>query len=716
MSRYAEVVLGLPLTKTFTYTVPETFRSSARIGCRVLIPFHRRELTGIIVGLRQRRRTKDYKLKEILEVLDEVPAFSPDFLSFTKELSQAFFASWGEVLLASLPPAYIPKSQTKVYLSTDGKKALEESSLLEEERCVLELLKKGSYTPRFIGRNCRLANLSSSLSRLERKGLILIRREVKKSPARKEETEVKTQVQLEMDFSLDEKSLQVSDTISRKLEENVFAPFFLRASREKREAIYFTLIKKVLSSGRKVLFMLPEISSTQIFQETFIKRLGKKGILLHSELTEKNREMAWRRIKEGKAEVVMGPRSAVLSPLENIGLIIVDEEQDDSYYQQESPAYDARLAAWLRAKRFSALLVYGSSKPSVERYYKAKAGGFLLCIEEALPRRKIEILENRSRYEVLAPGLRRKIKEKLDKKKPVLIFFNRRGYVSFLICSRCRYIPRCARCDVSLSYHKKEDRLFCHYCGFSASRDSVCPECGGRIEYSRSYGIEVVEEELRKRFPRHRIECFDKDVARTEKDKERILSLFERGKVDILLGTQLLARQEKLPAVACIVILNPEILLTLPDFRASQKTFQSLSQMARFLSPEGSPELLIQTSYPHHHSIRYAASGDYDSFFQEEIAFRRLMNYPPFSYLAEVLIVGENLRALARESRRLFSLVKDQARDIETWGPALASVSRVRGRYRIQVVLKSKKKRALNQALKESLQSVKSKKTVFLTG
>lgn len=716
MRRYAEVVLGLPLTQTFTYSVPEKHQALAQVGCRVLVPFHRRELTGIIVGLKKRRKTKDYKLKEILEVLDEVPVFTPDFLAFTKKFSQKFFTSWGEMLQAALPPSYIPKSRTKVYLSLKGKKALEGNGLSGEERRVLELLQKGPYTRAFIKRKFRLKKLPSLLLRLERKDFILIRCEVKKSPLRKKEADAGSPVQLEMDFSLDKESVQVSGIISERIGKNIFSPFCLRASQEKREAIYFDLIKKVLSSRRKVLFLVPEISAVPILQEKFVKRLGKRVALLHSELTEKKREMEWRRIKEGEAEVVVGSRSAILSPLEDIGLIIVEEEQDEAYFQRESPAYDARTGAWLKAERSSSALVLGSSIPSVETYYKAKARGFLLCLEEKPIRRRVEILERKRGYGIMDGGLYRKIEERLKNKDPFLIFFNRRGYASFLICPRCGHIPRCARCDVALSYHKKEDKLFCRYCGLSVSRDIVCSRCGVRMVFSRSFGIEVIEEELRKRFPQYRIECFDRDVAGTKKDKERILSLFKRKKIDILLGTQLLARQERLQPVSCVVILNPETLLTLPDFRASQKTFQSLTQMAKFLIREENAELLILTSFPHHHSIRYAASGDYDSFFRQEIEFRRLLNYPPFSYLAEVLLTGADLRALARESRKFFSLLKDRNREVEIWGPALASVARVREKYRVQVILKSKKKRALNRALRDSLESVKSKKAVFLYG
>jgi len=234
--------------------------------------------------------------------------------------------------------------------------------------------------------------------------------------------------------------------------------------------------------------------------------------------------------------------------------------------------------------------------------------------------------------------------------------------------------------------------------------------------FGKSFGIEVVEEELKKRFPGKHIVCFDSDRVRTRKDQEKILSRFTEKKIDILLGTQFLAHQENLPPVSTVVILHPEIFLTLPDFRASQKTFQTVNQMTKFLAKERNPLLFIQTTNPNHYSIRHAAFDDYGCFYDQEIKYRRLMNYPPFSRLAEVLLIGENLRTLARESRKIFSCMKDQDSQIETWGPALAPVSRIRGKFRVQVVLKSKKKRALDRALQKSLERVKSRKTVFLHG
>jgi primosomal protein N' (replication factor Y) len=714
MTLYADVLLGLPLSQTFTYIIPEPYQSLAQVGSRVLVPFQKRSLTGFIIKLRMRRKTRDYNLKEIQDVLDEKPVFSQDFLSFTCQLSEHYFSSWGEMLQSSLPPSFLLRSKARYVLTEKGKRSAQDVSFSEEEKKILRLLQKGGYTRRYIQRKTEAGSLASLLSKLERKGYIQIKTEIEKPVHRKEQAVAPSPLQLEMDFSLDKESLQAVDCLSGSLEKEVFSHFYLHAAQTKREAVYFGLIRRVLDVQKRVLFLVPEISLTETLLERFEKRLGKRAALLHSQLTEKEREREWKRIKEGQADVVVGPRSALFSPLKNVGLIILDEEHDDSYYQRESPSYDARKGARLRAKIASCLLVYGSSMPSVESYHKAIKGGYLISLSEQPHEGRVEFVEDKAKGGLLQDRLIQKIEERVKRKEPVVVFYNRRGYVSFLICSRCRFIPRCNRCDVALRYHKKEGRLICHYCGYSTERPEVCPVCGSRLSLGPSFGIEVVEEELKKRLPRRSVVSFDSDAVRTKNDQQKILALFHQKKIDILLGTQLLARQTGLSPVSLVLVLHPEILLTLPDFRASQKTFQAVSRMGKFLKQEKGAELILQTSVPDHYSTLCAAYGDYQSFFEQEIKYRKIMNYPPFAHVAEVLLTGENLRILARESRNLSSLVKSQKADVEIWGPALASISRVRGRYRVQVVLKSKKKRTLHRVLKESLSAVKSRKSVFL--
>jgi primosomal protein N' (replication factor Y) len=712
MTLYAEVILSLPLDQSFSYIVPESCRESAKIGSRVLVPLGQRMLTGFIVKLRKRKISSEFKLKEIAEVLDEEPIFSPSFLSFTRKLCAYYYSSWGELLQASLPPSFILKSKTTVALSDKGIAVLQGEDLSGEERKLLSFIQKRSYSTLFLKRKFKVKNLSHLLFRLEKKGLILVKKEVKKAKGKKASAASRGQTQLEIDFSLDAQSREVADQITRKLEKKVFSPFFLYGPPEKREAVYSSLIKEVLARGSRVLFLVPEITLTQSLIEKFEKRLGEKVALLHSQLTERKRELEWRKIKEGEADVVVGPRSALFSPVDHLGLIIVDEEEDGSYYQLESPSYDARKGAWLRAKHEGAAIVYGSAFPSVEAFYMARKGKYLYCLDSEQRETKVEIVDDRLGKRLISSKLEEKISERLKKKEQILVFFNRRGYASYLFCSRCDYIPRCIHCDIALTYHKREGRLVCHYCNYSLAKMNRCPDCGSRMIRERGTGIEAVEEELKTIFPQSRISLFATDLSR--KEQERILRKLWTGKIDILVGTQLLAHQVELPPASLVAILFPETILTLSDFRASQKTFQTLSRMMKFLKNDNKAEVIIQTALPHHFSIRQAALEDYFSFFKEELKLRRLMNYPPFSRMAEILFQGENLRNVARKSREFSTKVKSFEGDVEILGPALASVSKVRGINRVQVILKACRKKDLDRVLRESLKTIKLRKSVWI--
>ncbi len=713
MTLYAEVVLPLPLDRSFTYIVPPTSQGRANVGSRVLVPFRQRILTGFIIKLRKKKQVKDLQLKEIHEVLDEMPVFSADFLAFTRKLSDYHFSIWGEILQSSLPPSFYHKTETKIFLSDAGEKALKGKEISSPERKVLSLLQKSAYSPLFLRRKTKIKNFSSLLSLVEKKGLIRIQKRIKKKKVRKEEGPHRQPTQLEMDFSLDNQSLLAAETVFQKSRKVGFSPFLLRGIQNKREAVYFYLIKKTFEEKKKVLFLVPEISLTESLVEKFEKRLGEKVACLHSRLSEKMRAMEWRRIKEGDAELVLGTRSALFSPLSNIGLIVVDEEQDESYYQQESPAYDARRGAWFRAQLQRCPLVFGSAYPSVESYYRAKKKGYLLTVGNGLKKKNVEIVDERTEMKIISQRLREKIGEKLEKRERILVFINRRGYASFLFCTRCNYIPHCINCDISLAYHKKDEKLVCHYCNYSIAKIDRCPQCGAKIIRKRGVGIEVVEEELSRVFPESKIVCFDSDVIKTKKEQERILSRFAQGKIDILVGTQLLAHQWNLPLASLVTIFYPETTLALSDFKAGQKTFQNLVQMMRFVRTDDEGKVIIQTWFPDHFSIQDAASNDYISFFTQEIKYRRLMNYPPFSHMAEILFQGENLRYLAEKSRQFSKHFRKFEASIEVLGPALAPVARVRGRNRIQLVLKAKKERLLVQALRKSLKIVKFRPSVL---
>jgi len=614
----------------------------------------------------------------------------------------------------SLPPSFVPKSKTRVHITEGGEEAVHRVELTDREKTILTWLQKKPYSDFYLKRKLRIRNLSSLLSRLEKEGFIRIERDIKRTVQRVKRISPQIPTQLEIDFSLDKKAYKVANSMGEMLGKETFSPYLLYGPPEKRESVYFYMIKKVLALGEKALFLVPEIALTENLIEDFQRKLGENVALLHSQLTESRREREWKRIRDGEADVVLGTRSALFAPLEDLGLIIVDEEQDDSYYQKESPSYDARKGAWLRAKAYGSVLIYGSTAPSIETFFKARKKGYLFCLEEEPRQFQAQIFDDRKERGIIPQTLKIKIRERLDRKEAVLIFFNRRGYAPFLTCSRCGYVPRCKNCDIALTYHKKEGRLICHYCNDSLDKPNLCPDCGSQIISKRGFGIEVVEEELRNVFPKNRLTCFDTDVAKSKKSQDRILADFKEGRIDILIGTQLLAHRLDLPRVSFIAVLYPETLLALSDFRASQKTFYSLNQIIRFLRNESTAELFIQTSLPQHFSLIKAVSNDYHSFYNQEIKYRRVMNYPPFSYMAELLLQEQNLRTLARKSREFSSLLKNQVKDVEVLGPALASVSKMRGRSRAQIILKSKNKKSLDSALKNSFEKIKARKSLFV--
>ena len=713
MTIYAEVLLPLPLGHSFTYTVPSAFHGKVEAGSRVLVPFKESTLTGFVVKLRKRKPRKKLTLKEIQEVLDEAPLFSPSFLAFTQKLSTAYLSSWGEILQASLPPAFLLRTETRIFLKEEGRKALKNKDLSREEKEALTLLEKREYSSLFLRRRLRIKNFPHFLSRLEKKGWIQIKRAVKrKEPKKKREKLSPEPAQLEMDFSLDGHSLGLATKIVQRWRKHPFSCFLLHGGQVKREAVYFYLIKKVLERERRILFLVPEISLTEGLIKKFEKRLGEKVACLHSRLSERKRESEWKRIKEGEVDVVIGSRSALLSPISGTGLIIVDEEQDESYFQKESPTYDARKGVWFRAKEEGCALIYGSAFPSVEAFFKARKRGEVLHLEDDGLKPRVDLVEERKEKGSISEGLKTKIRQRLERSEPILVFINRRGYASFLYCSTCNYIPRCPQCEISLTYHKKEDKLLCHYCNHAVPKVDSCPVCGEKILRMKGLGIEVVEEELRKIFPQHNVVCFDTDVVKARREQEKILHRFRQGKIDILIGTQLLAHQVDLPSVSLAVIFYPETTLSLSDFKATQKTYHNLIQMMSFvLDKEG--EVIIKTAFPRHFAIRCAAQWDYLCFFRQEIKYRHLMNYPPFCFMAEVLIRGENLKTLARKTREFYSTLRNQSQEIEVLGPARASGPGLRRKETIQVILKSKRRKSLEDVLRESLQTVRMRKSLL---
>ena len=714
MTLFADVILPLPLDHPYTYSIPDELEGRAAVGSRVLVPLGERWMTGFVVSLRKKKPQVSLRVKPVAEVLDEKPFLTPELLAFTQRVSRSSFAPWGEILQAAVPPSLLLRTRASVSLTPKGKEALAQGTLSVEERQVAALLGSRPHSPLFLGRKVQAKNLLALLAKMQKKELVQVEKKLKQVSRRTRGELPGGPTQLELDFSLDDSLRRAAMAIVEVMAKRAFSPFLLFGPAGRREAIYFHLIREAAAKSGRVLYLVPEIALTPGLTEKYKKRLGDGLAILHSGLTDRQRELEWQKIKERRAAVVIGPRSALFAPLSELRLIILDEEQDETYSQQEGLPFDVRKAARIRAEEEKAVLVLGSAAPTVESYHSARKGRFLVDLGREMAKAKVSVLDFRRSSGLIDPRLKKAIQDRLEKREPVILFFNRRGYASQLVCGRCGHVPCCDRCDLPLAYHKKEGNLVCHACRRIVPAVMNCPRCGGRLIVRLSAGIEAVAEELRRSFPAGRVEIFAADEAGRKEKREALLGAFARKEIDILVGTQYLAHQPGLPPVTLVGVLHPEMILHLADFRSGQKAFLSISGAFRFLREGAASQLHVQTSAPEHYSIREAARGDYPAFFEQEIKFRRLLDYPPFSFLAEVLFSGENTRQVAATARMFATRVRDSRKDVQVFGPSVALMARKRGLFRVQLGLKARRLETLSGVLGPALKGIRLRKSVFL--
>jgi primosomal protein N' (replication factor Y) len=508
----------------------------------------------------------------------------------------------------------------------------------------------------------------------------------------------------------------VLDDLTKRLESGRFGVVLLHGiTASGKTEIYLRLIAHCLERGRSALMMVPEIALTPAVQAQFKARFGEQIAVLHSGLSESERHEAWWRARHGEAKVVLGTRSAVFAPLAGLGVVIVDEEHDTSYKQEETPRYHGRDVAVVRARLAGALALLGSATPSLESYWNGREGKYhLATLEERIGGRSlasVEIVDMRQEFREthtqvpVSRRLREEIEAQLHSSAQTMILLNRRGYSWFILCRNCGQTQRCVNCSISLTYHRREHRLICHYCGYSAAVPSRCPTCGSEYLYYVGEGTEKIEGKLAELFPAARVERLDRDVARRVGQFQRILADFCKGKIDILVGTQLIAKGHDFPGVTLVGVVSADLGLSLPDFRAAERTFQLLTQAAGRAGRGDAPgRVLVQTFYPDHYAIRLAAEQNYEGFFSREMRFRRMMHYPPVTALANVIAQDTKLEQAARVAKQIgdfFSAVERQSDGLKILGPSPAPLARVEGRYRIQFLLKAVSRARLNAVLRQ---------------
>ncbi|MEP6704107.1 MAG: primosomal protein N', partial [Acidobacteriota bacterium] len=588
----------------------------------------------------------------------------------------------------------------------------DQKALTEPQQRILEHLRNRDGQMIFTDLLERADVGASSISTLAKRGLVeVFTTEVLRDPL------ANTAVASHIQIVLNDDQTAVLSEIEQALSAAEYKAFLLHGiTGSGKTEVYIRAMRKALEADRSSLMLVPEIALTPVFSRRLRSVFGSEVAILHSNLSQGERFDEWRRIRRGDARVVIGTRSAVFAPLEHLGLIIVDEEHDTSYRQNESPFYNARDVAVMRASLAGAIVVLGSATPSLESYHNAKSGKYrYLQLQNRIgnrPLAKAELIDMREVFKqagkdvVLSPRLIALIEETHAKGEQSIILLNRRGFSQFVLCRSCGERLRCKNCDITLTYHRQHGKLVCHYCSFTANAPDHCPFCESEFLYFIGQGTEQIEDILRRRFPQLTIARIDRDTMAKRGQMTKTLLAFDGGEIDMLVGTQMLAKGHDFHNVTLVGVISVDIGLGLPDFRSAERTFQILTQVAgRAGRGELPGRVLIQTYYPEHYALQHACDQDYEGFYGEEIRFRSQLSYPPFVVLASILIKNSDEQLAIRNANILRNSLDAANSDkaCRILGAAPASISRLKNEYRMQILIKSSSRMKLRETVEMGL-------------
>lgn len=773
MVKIAQVIVDVPLIQTdkpFSYIIPKDVEDQVTIGSRVHVPFGRgnRLLQGFVVGFSDTFDNTVTDLKAISEVLDFEPVLNAEQLELAEQMRHTVFSYKISILKSMIPnllnsqydkrltPTESLSSEERLALFGEKESRLYSSFTEEEAKKVARLVQAGKITVDYLAKDKkniktekyyyiqaekmaaadfsnrakkrlelrdyllehpeegRMSDLHHLFSRdvvkffVDNQLITVLEREKKRSDAY---FDVATTDFLDLNA---EQAAVVEQVTSQIAQES--NPFLLEGvTGSGKTEVYLHIIDKVLKLGKTAIVLVPEISLTPQMTNRFISRFGKQVAIMHSALSDGEKFDEWRKIKSGQARVVVGARSAIFVPIENIGAIIIDEEHEATYKQESNPRYHARDVALLRAKYHKAVLLMGSATPSIESRARASRGvyQFLQLTHRANPMAKIpkvEIVDFRDyvgQQEVsnFTPYLLEKIADRLEKNEQVVLMLNRRGYSSFIMCRDCGYVDECPNCDISLTLHMDTKTMNCHYCGFEKSIPHTCPNCHSRSIRYYGTGTQKAYDELVEVFPQARILRMDVDTTRQKGAHQRILDKFGNHEADILLGTQMIAKGLDFPNVTLVGVLNADTSLNLPDFRSSERTFQLLTQVAgRAGRAEKEGEVLIQTYNPQHYAIQLAQKQDYEAFYAYEMGIRRQLAYPPYYFTVGLTLSHKDEQTVVRKSFELLQLLRQQLSDkIKILGPTPKPIARTHNLYHYQIIVKYRFEDNLENVLNQIL-------------
>ena len=681
--------------KYFTYHIPDNLEDKINIGIRVKVPFNTREISGFVIQIINKIEDNNYEVKDILEVIDNEEVLNLELLKLGEYISSKTLCSMITAYQTMLPKALKanhkvamkPKNEVIAVLNKDVSEIYEYISFCSYKKQV-EILKSiiENGSVKVISSNV------SSITSLANKGLIkTISREV----YRYNDNTIENKHTV---FLNEEQSKVVKEVIDNLNTNNTYLLKGVTGSG--KTEVYMHIIKEVIDRGMQAIMLVPEISLTPQIVSRFRQRFNDEVAVLHSGLSDGERYDEYRKIKKGLVKIVVGARSAIFSPFQNLGVIIIDEEQVTSYKQENNPKYHTRDVALFRCKYHNCPLVLGSATPSLESYARAKKGVYKLLTlnkranNKLMPEIRIVDMkkEIRNNYHNISLELENAIKEKLDKKEQIIILLNRRGYSSMLTCKDCGEVIKCPNCDISLTYHKTSNTLRCHYCGYGTKVQDTCPSCYGKSLTMYGLGTEKLEEELVKKF-NARVVRMDLDTTASKKAHSKIIKDFLEQKYDILVGTQMIAKGLDFPNVTLVGVINADASLNIPDFRSSEYTYQLLSQVSgRSGRDKKEGIVIIQTLNPEHYSIKYAKDHDYDGFFNYEMRIRKKLGYPPYYYLTLIKILSRDYQLCMKEANKVGEFLrKNLPSDVIVLGPSIASTFKVNNIYHFQCIIKYKK-------------------------
>ncbi len=702
---FADIIIDIThekLDKIFQYSIPSELEGVLKVGLEVVVPFGRgnRETKGYIIGFSDTTSYDLAKIKQVIRISKTSTNIEAKLVALAAWMKESYGGTMIQSLKTVLPIKEIEKQKEKrsvrLLLNQDEGKEKLDIYLNKNQKARARLLAALLDTP-ILEYELIIKKLNITLNvvkALEEQGVLVIESEqVYRNPVKEQNVG-----QSVIEYTTEQQyAIQVFSQEYAQGERNTYLIHGVTGSG--KTEVYIEMIDQVVKEGKQAIVLIPEISLTFQTVQRFYKRFGDRISIMNSKLSKGERYDQWTRAKCGEIDVMIGPRSALFTPFPHLGIIVMDEEHEQSYKSEQVPRYHAREAAIERARLEGASVVLGSATPSVESYFRANEEEYRLLElkyrsqKQSLPQvYTVDLrqeLKNGNRS-ILSDKLRALIEDRLEKKEQVMLFLNRRGYAGFISCRSCGYVKKCPHCDISLSEHKG-GKLVCHYCGYEENRITDCPECGSKHIGGFRAGTEQIEDLIRREFPQAKTLRMDLDTTREKESYERILSTFANEEANILIGTQMIVKGHDFPNVTLVGILAADLSLYANDYRAGERTFQLLTQAAgRAGRGNKLGEVVIQTYSPEHYSVVTASAQDYDAFYKEEIDYRSLMGYPPVEHLVGILMQSKDEVLLETAAKYTMEFIRrvDKSGEITKIGPTTPNVSKISDFYRKVIYLK----------------------------